>query len=274
MKTHFGRSVCLVLLGMSTLVASSRGQAAQRPAQVVRGDSVTITAEVLSYDPDTRELSLKGPLGGLIIAYVSTDVQDVSALKPGAMVSATYYQAIAASVRRHGEREPLVGAADAAAKFEPGMPVKASKAVTESLTVSSVDLPSKTVVFLDKKGKVVTRTVERPEFQERLKDLKPGDVVDVTYSEALVKGVRPVKPGEEAGIKLAEGTVVIDNGVVMKRMQNTLLIRNDAGRMIKVTVDPNFKFLLNGQEATVNDLREGTKLTRTALRVWDTSYSE
>jgi hypothetical protein len=274
MKTHFGRSVCLVLLGMSTLVASSRGQAAQRPAQVVRGDSVTITAEVLSYDPDTRELSLKGPLGGLIIAYVSTDVQDVSALKPGAMVSATYYQAIAASVRRHGEREPLVGAADAAAKFEPGMPVKASKAVTESLTVSSVDLPSKTVVFLDKKGKVVTRTVERSEFQERLKDLKPGDVVDVTYSEALVKGVRPVKPGEEAGIKMAEGTLVIDNGVVMKRMQNTLLIRNDAGRMIKVTVDPKFKFLLNGQEATVYDLQEGTKLTRTALRVWDTSYSE
>jgi len=274
LKTHFGISICLVLLGMSTLVASSRGQASQRPAQVVRGDSVTITAEVLSYDPDTRELSLKGPLGGLITAYVSTDLQDVSSLKPGAMVSATYYQAIAASVRRHGERVPLVGATDAAAKFEPGMPVKASKAVTESLTVSSVDLPSNTVVFLDKKGKVVTRTVERSEFQERLKDLKPGDVVDVTYSEALVKGVRPVKPGEEAGIKVAEGTLVIDNGVVMKRMQNTLLIRNDAGRMIKVTVDPKFKFLLNGQEATVYDLQEGTKLTRTALRVWDTSYSE
>jgi len=274
LKTHFGRSVCLVFLGMSTLVASSRGQATQRPAQVVRGDSVTITAEILSFDPATRKLSLKGPLGGFVTGYVSTDVKDVSSLKPGAMVSATYYEAIAASVRRQGEREPMVGATDAAAKFEPGMPVDASKSVTESLTVSSVDLKTNTVVFLDKKGEVITWPVKRPEFQPRLKDLKPGDVVDVTYSEALVTGVRPVKPGEEAGIKMTAGTLVIDNGVVVKRAGNTLLIRNEAGRMIKVKVDPSYKFLLDGREATVYDVKEGTKLTRTALRVWDTNYSE
>lgn len=272
MRTHFG--TCLVFLGMVTLAASSGGQTSEPPSQVVRGDSVTITAEILSFEPATRKISLKGPFGGQITAYVSTEIKDLSSLKPGAMVSATYYEAIAASVRRQGERESLVGATDAAAKFAPGMPVEASKAVTESLTVESVDPRSNTIVFLDKKGKVVTWPVKRPEFQERLKDLKPGDVVDVTYSEALVTGVRPVKPGEEAGIKMAEGTLVIDNGVVMKRVQNTLMIRNDAGRMIKVTVDPDFKFLLNGKEATVLDLKEGTKLTRTVLRVWDTSYSD
>ena len=274
MKTLIGRSIWLVLLGMSTLVASSWGQTSERPTQVVRGDSVTITAEILSFDPATRELSLKGPFGGLITAYVSTDVKDVSMLQPGAMVSATYYEAIAASVRRQGESQPMVGATEAAAKFEPGMPVKATTAVNRSLTVQSVDLPTNTIVFLDKDGKVVEWPVKRPEFQERLKDLKPGDVVDVTYSEALVTGVKAVKPGTEPGVKIAKGTLVIDNGVVMKRMDNTLLIKNDAGRMIKVTVDPKFKFLMDGKEATVYDLTEGTKLTKTVLRVWDTSYSE
>ena len=274
MKTHSGRFVFLVFLGMSTLVASSTGQTSDPQTQVVRGDSVTMTAEVLSFDPDTRKLSLRGPFGGLITAYVSTDIQDVSGLKPGAMVSATYYEAIAASVRRKGDREPMVGATDAAAKFQPGMPVKASKAVTETVTVESVDLASNTIFFVDKKGKVVAWPVKRPEFQERLKDLKPGDVVDVTYSEALVTGVTPVQPGAQPGIRLAEGTLVIDNGVVMKRVGNTLMIRNDAGRMLKVTVDPDYKFLLDGREATVTDLKEGTKLSKTVLRVKDTSYSE
>ena len=273
MNRQFGRSVFLLLLGMTALVAWSRGQTSEPQTQVVRGDSVKVTAEVLAFDPDTRKLSLRGPFGGLITAYVSTDVQDVSSLKPGAMVSATYYEAIAASVRRQGDREPMVGAADAAAKFQPGMPVKASKAVTESLTVDSVDMASNTIVFLDKKGKVVTWPVKRPEFQDRLKDLKPGDVVDVTYSEALVTGIEPVQPGAQPGIKMAEGTLVIDNGVVMKRIENTLMIRNDAGRMLKVTVDPDFKFLLDGKEATVYDLKEGMKLKKTVLRVRDTSYA-
>jgi hypothetical protein len=37
--------------------------------------------------------------------------------------------------------------------------------------------------------------------------------------------------------------------------------------MVKVNVDPSFKFMLDGKEATVADLQPGTRLTRTAFRV-------
>ena len=50
---------------------------------------------------------------------------------------------------------------------------------------------------------------------------------------------------------------------------NTLFIRNNAGRIIKVAVDPDYKFMLNGKEATVADIEAGTKLSRTAFRITD-----
>ena len=64
MKTHYGRLVFLILLGMGVVVTPSMGQTSEPQTQVVRGDSVTMTAEVISFDPDTRKLSLRGPSAG------------------------------------------------------------------------------------------------------------------------------------------------------------------------------------------------------------------
>jgi hypothetical protein len=60
---------------------------------------------------------------------------------------------------------------------------------------------------------------------------------------------------------------VVDHGEVVRRMNNTIFVRNEKGRMVKVAVDPKFKFTLDGKEATVYDLEPGVKLTRTAFRV-------
>jgi hypothetical protein len=60
---------------------------------------------------------------------------------------------------------------------------------------------------------------------------------------------------------------VVDHGEVVRRMNNTIFVRNEKGKILKVVVDPDFKFMLDGKEATVYDLKPGAKLTRTALRV-------
>jgi hypothetical protein len=62
-------------------------------------------------------------------------------------------------------------------------------------------------------------------------------------------------------------TLVVDHGEVVRRMNNTLFVRNDQGRVVKIVVDPKFKFLLDGKEATVYDLKPGSQLKRTAFRV-------
>ena len=137
--------------------------------------------------------------------------------------------------------------------------------MTKSYTVVSVDPDTNTIVVQNSDGILFTRVVQRPEFVEKLKDVHAGDQLDITYSDAYVTKIEPVAPGEEAKLAMTMGTLVIANGEVMKRSGNTLLIKNDKGRMLQVVADPNFKFLLDGKEATVADLKEGIKLNRIAI---------
>lgn len=243
-------------------------------SQVVVGQTFTISAEVVSYDATTREVVLKGPFGGTIEGVVSTDVKDVSELAPGHLVSATYYEAAAAGVRRKGDDKPLFTAADLAAAAQAGVPPTDVTSKTVTITVSSVDTTTNTIVFKKDDGSLVTTEVTRPEFRAKLKDLKEGDVVDLTYSEALVTDIKPMKEGEKATMSMKAGTLVIDKGEVLRRVGNSLTIKNDAGRIFRVNVDPDFKFMMDGKEATVQDIKEGTKLSRMALRVMDVSSSE
>jgi hypothetical protein len=60
---------------------------------------------------------------------------------------------------------------------------------------------------------------------------------------------------------------VVDHGEVVRRMNNTIFVRNEKGRIVEVVVDPEFEFTLDGRKATVYDVEPGVKLTRTAFRV-------
>lgn len=125
-----------------------------------------------------------------------------------------------------------------------------------------------------KDGTLKSIDVVRPEFQEQLKNLKAGDQIDMTYSEAVVTQIAPLAPGEEAKMTMKVGTLVIDRGEIVKRSNNVLMVRNERGRMLRVAVDGDFKFTIDGKEVSVYDLKEGTRLMRTALRVNEVSYSQ
>ena len=63
-------------------------------------------------------------------------------------------------------------------------------------------------------------------------------------------------------------------GEVVRRMNNVLYIRNERGRIVRVSVDPAFRFEIDGKEMTVTDLQPGTQLTRTAFRVIESASFE
>jgi Cu/Ag efflux protein CusF len=269
------RVACAVVVAsLVGLAGPAISQGTDARSQVVAGTSYTLAVEVVSFDAATRKITLKGPLGGELEGVVSEDVKDVSMLHPGATVSATYYEALAVGVRRTGDEKPLFTAADIAEKGQPGATSEGSASSTKTMTVSEIDLATNTVVFEDATGKLIPTEVTRPEFQAKLKDLKVGDKVDLTYSEAIVSKIAPVEPGSEAKMTMKAGTLVIERGEIVNRVNNTLTIKNEAGRLIRVTVPKEFKFKLNGKDATVYDLDKGMKLTKTALTVEEVSYSE
>ena len=258
---------------MMLVAAVAGAQAPSDRAQIVAGKSVTLAAEIVALDATTRQVTLKGPFGGLISGEVSPEVGDLAKYKLGDLVTASYYAAVAASMQRKGDK-PLVAAADVAAKAEPGRKLRDSKTVTATATVFSVDVTGNALVLQGADKTLYAIDVERPEFQAKLKDLRAGDTIDIVYSEALVTGLTPLAAGQEAKWTMKSGTLVVDRAEVVKSRQNVLLLRNERGRMLKVTVPGDFFFNINGKDVTVYDIKEGTVLARTAIRVTEASYSD
>ena len=60
-----------------------------------------------------------------------------------------------------------------------------------SAEVTSVDAANNKVSFKGPKGQVRTVTVQDPAMQKKLPGLKPGQVVQFTYTEAVAASIRP-----------------------------------------------------------------------------------
>jgi hypothetical protein len=195
-------------------------------------------------------------------------VKNLAQVKVGDLVTIAYYESLAVSVKRKGEATELFKSASGDSA-EAGQRPAGYSATTETavMTVVAVDAEKRSLVVQNDKGVITGVSVERPEFAAKLKDLKVGDQLEVTRTEALIANVSPAAPGVKPSISHTMTTLVVDNGEVIRRMGNTIWVRNEQGRIVKIAVDPKFKFKLNGKDATVEDLDKGDKLTRTAFRV-------
>lgn len=237
------------------------------PSQTTVRETLDITAEVTAVDHEKRHLTLRGPLGGELTGRVEEDVKNLGQVKVGDMVTISYQASVAMSASRPGEPNPLFTGGEASTAEEGKRPeVSVSEQSKRTVTVVSVDPEKRSIVLQGENGTLFPVEVERPEFARKLQSVRPGDKIDVVTTEAVIAKVTPAAPGEKAGITYTASMLMIDRGEVVWRNGNTLLIRDERGRSLKVTVDPKFKFKLNGQDATVADVKPGTKLSRTALR--------
>ena len=74
---------------------------------------------------------------------------------------------------------------------EGGGTAMGSRETTMSAEVVSVDVPNSKVTFKGPKGNRRTVTVQDPAMQKKLPSLKPGQVVQFTYTEAIAASIRP-----------------------------------------------------------------------------------
>ena len=275
------KSLCLAILAVSLLgvaacaTSGTTATHAADPAQTTAAEIVSMTGEIAAVDAATRTVKIRGPLGGELEAEVAEDVKNFDQIRVGDILTISYYQSIALSATKKGESNPLFtgGSATTAAPGErPSGSVSEQKKST--VTVVSVDEKSRSVVLQGADGTLYPVEVQRPEFVAKLKNLKAGDQIDVVTTEALITGVTKAEAGEKPSVTYAASTLVVDNGEVLRRVGNVLFIRNNAGRIVKVPVDPDFKFMLNGKEATVADVAAGTRLSRTAFRITEAASFE
>jgi hypothetical protein len=182
----------LVLAGASLVVLSvaafTQTQPAPKPAGIVLGDAVTITAKIEYIDKKDRVVGLRGPAGNLAFFEVDEAVKNFNRIKVGDQVKADYYEALAVYLGKPGTQpEEDAGAiiATAAPGKKPG--VFAVGAVDESASVTAIDRTKRTVTVKGPQGH--TYTVKVDPSLSAFETINVGDSIHIRYVEAIAISV-------------------------------------------------------------------------------------
>ena len=151
--------------------------------------SVTVTAKVISIDQTTRKVTVKTDEGKKYSFVAGDNVVNLPQVKKGDIITAVYTEAIAYQVRKHN-KETGVTVTDAGAAAQPGQ--KPAGAVmqqtTVAVTITAIDPTIPSVTFKGPAGEIKTIKIKDP---QKLNGVKVGDVVDITYTEAIAIKVDP-----------------------------------------------------------------------------------
>jgi hypothetical protein len=167
-------------LPVATALADTTSTAsADKP--LTRAQSIEARATVTAVDPKTRIVTLKTEGGETIDVEAGPSVKNFDQIKVGDTVKATYTESVAFQVVPKGETP---GGGSQSANRIPGG-VEVGQQVTTSFKVASVDPMTNTLWVTLPNGNSKKIHVQDPEAQQRLKNLSPGNVVAVTYTESV-----------------------------------------------------------------------------------------
>lgn len=182
------------LLAILASVLSSAALADTTPSNlpVVNSHLQTVDATIAAIDPATRSVTLNGP-NGLVTVQVGKQAKNFDTLKVGDKVIVSYYQGLAARMK---PGDAAKAAAPVGAEFaSPAGPGKvggtAGVSVTTNVTIQAIDLPTNTVSFKRSDGSIHVIEVKTAKMKKFIRTLKPGDVVEVTYTESVAISVKP-----------------------------------------------------------------------------------
>jgi cold shock CspA family protein len=161
-------------------VNSAKGQ--------TRSQLIHTSASIVGIDNIDRSVLLKTDEGAQTWVHVPDSVAGFDRLKMGDRVNVDFYQSLAISLAPSGSK-PSMSATQAGA-VEMGAGVK-GRELRLSATVISVDPAAQTVTFKGPKGHISTVNVENPALQAKLPSLRPGQVVQFDYTEAVAADIRP-----------------------------------------------------------------------------------
>jgi hypothetical protein len=145
--------------------------------------AVKIRGTIDAIDKDKGTVTLKGPKGRTVTLDVQ-DKQKLDALKVGDPVVATYMEAVVIQARKAGTAAPGVTTQETRVSSKPGeTPAGAiGREVTVTATITALDKKAHTVTIKGPQGGTETIKAKDP---KNLEALKVGDMVDITYAQAL-----------------------------------------------------------------------------------------
>jgi hypothetical protein len=155
------------------------------------GETLTVTATVEAIERSSRSLTLKGPEGRFLRITVPADVKRFDALNVGDTITARYYENIVLRVKAPGEKavDTLNETTTPTPGSRPGATAAAQRTITATITAIDPSVPSITL-----SGPNNWKHSSRIADTAVLKQVKVGDRLDITWTEAVLLSADPPKP--------------------------------------------------------------------------------
>ena len=183
------RAKTAAVIAAGVLVAAMATAWAQTPTTTekplpsgTQAASVRVNGTIEAIDKDKGTVTLKGPKRTVTVAV--NDKSKLDLINVGDPVVATYTEAVAFQVLKAGSAAPSLSVREGQASSKPGENPAGAVARTVTLTASieAIDKKAQTVTIKGPEGRVETIKVKNP---KNLEGVKVGDMVDITYAQAL-----------------------------------------------------------------------------------------
>ena len=170
----------ILLLGIMVNAAST--VAARQQVRNAAAETITARATIVAIDRENRMVTLRGPRGNDLAVHADERVQRFNELKVGDIVTATYAQALAVRIRKPGAPAPTKQS-ESTVRTADNRGATITREQTLTVVVHEIDLTAPSVTA---EGPAKRQYTFRVRDRSEIQDLKVGDRVDVTYTEALL----------------------------------------------------------------------------------------
>jgi len=166
---------------------------AEKPPESAEvSQELSASASVVAVDPKTRLITLRDAQGGgTWTVHAGPAVRNFDQIRAGDSVNVRYLESLAVELAKPGAAIAPPSAEVVAERAAPGERPGAAFGgqITTTVKIESVDTKTNIVVFTPPGGGLRAIRVRRPEGKRFIAGLKPGDEVQITYTEAMAVGV-------------------------------------------------------------------------------------
>ncbi len=185
-----------LLLGLLLALGAckSSGNSAQPTAENAHArisNEIVATAKVTAIETSARKISLRREDGSQFQILAGEGVRNFNQIAVGDTLRVKYQETLEATRLAPNEQGAQPGVALAAARAKPGEKPAGGVGFATSVcaTIQSIDREAETVYFSLPNGERFARHVVTKEGREFVKGLKPGDNVQLDYTEVLALSI-------------------------------------------------------------------------------------
>jgi Cu/Ag efflux protein CusF len=180
-RTNAAMLACALVLSAAT---DARAQ-----VKVVPGEQTTTSATVEAVDEAARKLTIRTAKGEMRTITVPAEATRLSDVKPGDTITATFYDNMVIRVKQPGEPDVDTRELDVVTPGSSAKPGGTSASQqTLTATIDAIDMNEPSISF---KGPKDWKYRTRVQDKNALQQVKVGDRVDITWTEATLVKVAP-----------------------------------------------------------------------------------